>query len=95
MPNRRHFLLIGEASNHKIQVGDNIEILEAYQRQDLPVALANRFRINEAYENSGLSKPFVMKLAYDTKLVRASSFTGEIVLLSREEHDLMITVTSH
>lgn len=89
MAQSRHFLLIGEAGNFRIQVGDNIEIMEAYQRQDFPVALANRFCINGAYQNNGLSKPYV------TKLSDAASCKGEIVKLSRGEQDLTITVISH
>lgn len=89
MAHRRHFLLIGEAGNHKIQVGDHIDILEAYQRQDLPVALANRFCINGKYRNYGLLGP------YTRKLTHAGSCTGEIVQLCREAQDLTIIVTSH
>ncbi|HKL26405.1 MAG TPA: hypothetical protein VJ910_09300 [Desulfuromonadales bacterium] len=89
MARSRHFLLIGEAENFRIQVGDNIEIHEAYQRQDLPVALANRFSINGTYQNDGLSRPYLKRL------VRGSSFTGEIVQISREEQDLTIRVASN
>ena len=89
MAQSRHFLLIGEAANFRIQVGDNIEILEAYQRQDLPVALANRFSINGTYKNYGLSRPYLKRLA------QGNSFTGEIVQLSRDEQNLTITVASN
>ena len=86
MAQHRYFLLLGEAGNHQIQVGDNIDILEAYQRQDLPVALANRFWINGSYLNHGLPRPYVKKL------VHADSCSGEIVHLSRDEKDLTVTV---
>ena len=89
MGQRWHFLLIGEAGNHIIQVGDNIEILEAYKRQDLPVALANRFCINGRYQGYGVSRPYVRKLA------DAGSCKGEIVKLSCDQRDLTITVASH
>ena len=89
MAQSRHFLLIGEAGNFRIQVGDNIEIMEAYQRQDLPIALANRFCINGRYHGYGISRPYLKKLA------DAGSCKGEIVQLSREQRDLTITVASH
>lgn len=85
----RPFLLIGEAGNFRIQVGDNIEVLEVYQRQDLPIALANRFSINGTYLNYGLTRPYLKRLAL------GNSFTGEIVQLSREKQDLIITVASN
>ncbi len=88
MPDTRHYLLIGEAGNFHIQVGDIIEITEAYQRQNIDVALANTFRINETYRNYCISAP------YTKKLNRLEPVKGEIVQLSREEQDMTITVSA-
>lgn len=86
MDSHRHFLLLGEADNFRIQVGDDIEILEAYERQGLPIALANRFCVNGTYQNFGISRPYIKKLT------QSRPCRGEIVQLRREEKDLTITV---
>ncbi len=88
MTGNRQFLLIGEAGNYHIQIGDTIEIIDAYQRQNLNIALANNFRINGRYRSYCVSEP------YTKKLKRIGPVRGEIVQVCREEQDLTIIVAA-
>lgn len=88
MKGSMNFLLIGEADNHRIEVGDTIEIFDAYQREGLPIFLANKYLVNGRPQKHGIS------MSYTRKLSRIGPVKGKIVRLNRELEDLTITIAT-
>lgn len=82
------YLLMNQATNHLIAVGDRIEVLEAYGRKDYNSAFVYAFQVN------GRNFRHLLPKIYIRNLERVARVGGEITRLERDGMDLLITVQS-
>ncbi|MGK2904762.1 MAG: hypothetical protein ACSLFH_00215 [Desulfuromonadales bacterium] len=83
----RHFLLIGESGNQRIQNGDRIEVIDAYQRSEMQIALAYNLCVNGEEIQLGIPPSYIRKLN------TTGPVDGEIVHVSRIGKHLLIAVS--